>query len=128
MNKVLGDNMSYSKGRSFEYKVRDLLSNAGFDVTRSAGSRGIKDLVAVKNGRIYYIQCKYNKKDIDTTVKYYHEKINDVCRKYKVYFVFAFRPQPRKHKVNFLVFNTDIDKDEKMLILEDFSDLSIEFM
>ena len=52
----------YSKGRRFEYKVRDKLVKAGFKVFRCAGSKPI-DLVAVSknsNGQptVLLIECK----------------------------------------------------------------------
>ena len=120
--------MSYRKGRSFEYSVRNILMKSGFDVTRSAGSRGIKDLVAVKNGRVYYIQCKYNMSDVSHFVSRYKNDIISICKKYKVVFVFACRPQPRKHIIKFLVANVNLDESNKINVLEDFSNLSVEFL
>lgn len=37
----------YSAGRELEYRVRDLLRDRGYLVIRSAGSKGIADLVAL---------------------------------------------------------------------------------
>ncbi len=48
-------------GRAFEWEVRDHLQARGYLVTRSAGSGGIADLVAVRNvrtGDVLLIQCK----------------------------------------------------------------------
>jgi len=49
----------YSKGRKFEYDVRDILIQQGADVSRSAGSKTPKDIIAVFPGPIiWYVQCK----------------------------------------------------------------------
>jgi Holliday junction resolvase len=55
---------NYNRGRAFEYKVRDLFRESGYYVIRSAGSKGIADLVAIKNesgwsmNETCFIQCK----------------------------------------------------------------------
>lgn len=48
----------YERGRQLEYRVRDLLQSLGFWVVRSAGSRGLFDVYAVKNGFVLGVQCK----------------------------------------------------------------------
>lgn len=48
----------YSKGRQFEYKVRDFLTERGWKVTRSYGSKGVFDLIAESRGTILGIQVK----------------------------------------------------------------------
>lgn len=48
----------YAQGRQFEYKVRDYLVEHGFFVIRSAGSKGVVDLVAFKTKEILFIQAK----------------------------------------------------------------------
>lgn len=55
---------NYSRGADFERKVRDvLISQGALAVIRSAGSRGILDLVAwMSNGDVLFIQCKLNGK------------------------------------------------------------------
>jgi len=52
--------MSYKKGLKFEYEIKQLFESAGYYVMRSAGSHGIFDLIAIKNGKAFGIQCKYN--------------------------------------------------------------------
>lgn len=49
---------TYIKGRVFEYKVRDFFKNLGFYVIRSAKSGSDFDLVAIREGNVYLIQCK----------------------------------------------------------------------
>lgn len=49
---------NYSQGRAFEYAVRDVLTDQGFYVMRSAGSKTKVDLVAIKGGQIALVQCK----------------------------------------------------------------------
>jgi len=51
---------SYKKGYRFEREIFNLFSSAGFYVIRSAGSHGVFDLVCVKDGVVFGIQCKYN--------------------------------------------------------------------
>jgi len=53
-------NQRYIKGRNFENYVADKLRKAGYYVIRSAGSKGVFDLIAIKNGVPYGIQCKYD--------------------------------------------------------------------
>ena len=53
---------SYSKGRRFEYRVRYHLEKRGFRVFRSAGSHSIADLIALKGGEVWLVQCKATEK------------------------------------------------------------------
>jgi len=48
------------KGRKYEWKIRDRWRAKGYYVVRSAGSKGIIDLVAInpKTKKIVLIQCK----------------------------------------------------------------------
>jgi len=48
----------YSRGREFEWRTRDELAAAGYDVIRSAGSKSKVDLVALKQGQALFVQCK----------------------------------------------------------------------
>lgn len=52
----------YNRGRSFEYRVKQLYEKHGWFVIRSAGSKGIADLVAIAPDgmEIHFIQCKKN--------------------------------------------------------------------
>jgi Holliday junction resolvase len=54
----------YSRGRKFEWEVRDLLRSNGYVVIRSAGSKGSADLVAGKGGHSLFVQCKLGTKGI----------------------------------------------------------------
>lgn len=49
---------NYANGRAFEYRVMELLRDAGYTVVRSAGSKGAADLVAIKPGQVLFVQCK----------------------------------------------------------------------
>jgi len=51
----------YMKGYRFELNTKKYMEKRGFYVVRSAGSRGIFDLLSVKNGKVYGIQCKTSK-------------------------------------------------------------------
>lgn len=52
--------MSYSQGRSFEWKVRADLEANGYEVVRAAGSKGgtKADLLAFKPGQLLMVQAK----------------------------------------------------------------------
>jgi Holliday junction resolvase len=51
--------MSYSRGRRFEWIVKGLFESRGWVTVRAARSKPI-DLIALKDGRILLIECKYN--------------------------------------------------------------------
>jgi Holliday junction resolvase len=51
--------VSYSSGRRFEWSVRSVLESYGWVTVRAARSKPV-DLVALKDGRILLIECKYN--------------------------------------------------------------------
>ena len=52
---------NYEKGRSFEYRVKRVLEDAGYYVVRSASSQGVADLVGVKSVAFpLMVQCKHN--------------------------------------------------------------------
>ena len=58
-------------GRRFENYVKSKRENSGYYVIRSAGSRGIFDLIAIKDGIAFGIQCKKNglsKKEIEKVI------------------------------------------------------------
>ena len=74
----------YSNGRVFEHKVRKLLEEAGYYCTRSAGSKGVADIWAVRknaelfgvhegmNGylevsKLVLVQCKKQKAAFDAS-------------------------------------------------------------
>ncbi len=48
----------YKKGRQFEYLIMDRKKKEGFYCMRSAGSKGFADIIAIKKGRIEFIQAK----------------------------------------------------------------------
>ena len=50
---------AYNRGRAFEYRCRDALRESGcFVVFRSAGSKTLADLVALRRGETWLVQCK----------------------------------------------------------------------
>ena len=52
---------NYSRGRAFEYRVKDRLEALGWFCIRSAGSHSEIDLLACKGTRMLGIQCKGGK-------------------------------------------------------------------
>lgn len=64
-NIAIGDwsmpNRNYQNGRALEYRVKRQLEDDGWFVTRSSGSHGPADLVALKRGKPpLLVQCKAN--------------------------------------------------------------------
>lgn len=57
-NRKAARNKWYKIGRSYEYRVRELLRSRGFIVTRSPRSAGVFDLMACRAGQILLVQCK----------------------------------------------------------------------
>ncbi len=49
---------AYRKGRRAEYLLKKELEEAGWFVVRSAGSRGVVDLVALKDDQVLLIQVQ----------------------------------------------------------------------
>jgi Holliday junction resolvase len=49
---------NYNKGRAFEYQVKLHLIKRGFCVFRTAGSHSPADLIALKAGEVWLVQCK----------------------------------------------------------------------
>lgn len=52
----------YQAGRRVEQEVSDHLGERGYDVIRSAASKGAADLVAIHDGEILFIQVKKTEK------------------------------------------------------------------
>jgi len=48
---------NYERGRDFEYRVKRSLEALGWVVVRAAASRPV-DLVAVRAGRVVFVECK----------------------------------------------------------------------
>ena len=48
----------YQRGANFEREVKKYLEEMGYYVMRSAGSKGLADLIALKKGKTLLIQCK----------------------------------------------------------------------
>ena len=49
----------YNTGADFEREVRKHLAYNGYEIMRSAGSKGKVDLVAFKPGQVLFVQCKH---------------------------------------------------------------------
>lgn len=48
----------YATGAKLENDVKNILFNDGWEAVRAAGSHGIVDVLAVKHGTIWFIQCR----------------------------------------------------------------------
>ena len=51
----------YHRGRKREYRVKEILERQGYNVVRSAASKGMWDLLAWKGCRMRFIQVKSRK-------------------------------------------------------------------
>ena len=68
----------YRKGRRYEYKAKRVLEQEGFEVVRSAASKGKWDLVAVKPGCIRLIQVRKGK-PTEGAIKKFLPLQADIC-------------------------------------------------
>lgn len=53
---------NYQRGAQFEYRTKRELEGYGYAVVRSAGSHSPADLIAMRGGEVYAIQCKFHGK------------------------------------------------------------------
>ena len=65
----------YNIGRRFEYRIKKWFEDRGFFVVRSAGSRGLADLVAIKGKEVILVQCKAYKPSQMEVLEYKRQKI-----------------------------------------------------
>jgi len=90
----------YRYGYLVEHRCRELLRQKGAIVTRSAGSKGIFDLVAIfpEIGEIWLVQCK--KKEIRASQKTINRKFSKLAELRGTFFVrtFLFAKQEGKYK------------------------------
>lgn len=78
--------MSYRKGRSFEYQVRDMMSRGGWLVIRAARSKPV-DLICIKDGKVALVECKY-----DTYIsKKEKEALKGMAERYGAIPILAYR-------------------------------------
>lgn len=68
----MGKNRNYRRGRELEYRIIRELSEAGFvGATRSAGSHGVFDVVAVAPlSHVLFIQAKRTKAKLNPEIAY----------------------------------------------------------
>ena len=85
---------SYTKGRRFEYRVRDLFRKNGYVVIRAARSKPI-DLVCLKNGNSILVECKTEKSALRKPRK---EILLDLAKTSKAIPILAYKKQ-RKIKL-----------------------------
>jgi len=97
--------MSYQKGRNFENYIKDKLERKGYFVVRSAASKGVYDLIAIKNGVVYGIQCKAGKARASKQEK---ERMVEFGEKYGIVPVLATK---RSKRVVFVDVRSNIDLD-----------------
>jgi len=74
---------NYQKGRNFEYQVKYFFEKLGWNVIRSAGSHSESDLIINKDNTTYFIQCKNDKKYVNT--KFVKDIIKEIIEKDKIF-------------------------------------------
>ena len=77
----------YQIGRNFEYRVINHLRKRGFFVMRSAGSKGVFDIIAVNKEIVLGIQCKLN----DRLTKTEEERMLNVGEEFGIVPIFAYK-------------------------------------
>jgi Holliday junction resolvase len=97
-------NKHYQKGYTFEKRVQKYFEERDFFVVRSAGSKGVADLVVIRPYRLpIFVQCKYGK-NITTEEKM---KLRDKCEDLNVRGLIAYG-RPRE-KISFIDVFTGIE-------------------
>lgn len=68
----MGKNSNYKRGRDLEYRIKRELTEAGFyGATRTAGSHGVFDIVAVAPlSHVLFVQAKRTKANLNPEVAY----------------------------------------------------------
>lgn len=99
----MGMTTPYKKGKEFENYIARKLREKGFYVARSAGSKGVFDLIAIspillkcgkradRKPRVYGIQAKVNGKFTKSEI----EAMKEVGRKYNIVPVMAYKEGSR---------------------------------
>ena len=100
---------AYIKGVRLEYAIRDVLSDLGFWVIRSAGSRGLFDIYAIKDGFVLGVQCKYGKRLKFAT----YVDMLKALQMFKVYPVFVYR-ENRKTYLYDVVMRETVESMQKI--------------
>ncbi len=97
-------NPKYRKGAAFERKVKHWLEANGWWVCRSAGSKGVADLVAIRDGKVLLVQCKLSPKNIGSAKK----ELDALCQRLKVQgaVVYPTIKNKRAHGITFLKTTT----------------------
>lgn len=108
----------YSKGARFENEVKDILVEDDWLVVRAAGSHGIIDVLAVKYGVIWGIQCREGgyitpdeRKEIIALARK-HKATPIVASKQKGDYVFE-EVKPKEPEFTYEVVNGKFTKVEK---------------
>lgn len=96
--------VNYTKGAKFENDVVKFLTKKGMYCIRSAGSKGIVDVLAMKrldgDTFVYLIQCKYGSASMSKKDK---QKLIDLANKLKFYPLYIYRKKYSKEmKLEFL--------------------------
>ena len=107
-------NRAYNRGRQFEYQVKNHLEKRGFFVVRSAGSKGLFDLIAVSKGVVLAIQCKLganiSKQKVEETVA--------TAKKHGMIPVLAYSAKHgRNRKIMFWDITSSVATDDIRLLL-----------
>ncbi len=69
---------NYAKGRAFEDEIKKNFEKYGYHVMRTVGYHSLFDLIAIKENKIYFVQCKYNQR----ITKRELEELEDFAKKH----------------------------------------------
>lgn len=93
----------YSKGAKFEREVIKFLEKKGMYCIRSAGSKGIVDVIALKRycntTFVYLIQCKYGNATMSKQDK---KKLVDLANEFEFIPIYVYR---KKHEKKYTLEN-----------------------
>lgn len=85
----------YGRGATLERRLKKKLEKEGFWVIRAAGSKGVADLVAIKNSQPYLIQVKSGRCGRIDMIRL--QEVAEKCGAFA--FIAIWKKTPKKHWV-----------------------------
>jgi len=92
----------YRQGRAFEYATMAKLRSLGYYCVRKFGSKGFEDVVALKFGKVAFIQCKHSKWRDTAPSQFDLSGLLHLAKRFGALPVFA---GVRKHRMYFMVYD-----------------------
>jgi len=104
---------AFSVGIKFEIEVQNFFEDLGFYVMRSEGSKGIFDLIVVKNGKTLGIQCKRNILYLDSRE---YDRLNKAHKELKIPSIICCKGT--KNRLDFLDCSVERTEDGQMKLFD----------